>query len=1031
MKKWFKSTLALLLALTMLLGVLASCTDESTDSSETESGTESSASTDESKSETSKDDGSELIKGEPVKDPEYATVVSVGRSYVSTTESNTQYPDAYGIELTDGKFGPAEGSDYTSVDFNGYSGSTPIILSIDLGEQFDNLYEFRLGYLSTNNAGVRAPTKVRVGASLDGKKFYTVGDLEIPEFVEGKRVEATLKTENYVKARYIRFSIIKSGWLFLDEAQVIGNVEKVADSSEVILGNIKAAYDKLGTVKYEGGKEVDMNLPLSLISQNKKYTTSVEPAAGFLDKANYLTDGQITGVLSGGNWAGYEGNKNLEIVVDLGSSRNDISDFRLTCYAANTVGNGLPVAVTYSVSEDGKTFTEVGRVFGPYARQSTFDYGLSLVKCASGRYVKFAIEATDTARYLIEEAAVYNRALGQTGHKSYPYPTFDLEPKEWDNPSSKETNLALGLKQWVYIPADIDVELNNTTPADTAVLTDGKRAPNNDIHNNRFFKIHSSSTPVEVFFDLGATSTVKSVTLEFINKQSWGVAPPVSYDVYVSDDGINWYSAGTCKPEPKSADCLFDATLKFKKPVQARYVSIYMMTNGWVGFSEIEINGTTATKGTATIEGAKYPKRGEGNLGYLEPSEDLIKGYKDVCLLYHRVDRPGYNEKELLRYLAYVDEQGNIKDTLFDSFLFLQSGDLPSGKANNGAITLSDINWMLDSIFSKDINLGAMDKVAGQIKEALGLDKNFKYGVGITIYKPSIGSTYGDFDGDGVANVINNEADRIAAIDAYLTDVEKRFKEAGYENLEIIGYYWYHEGIYPKEDNDIELIKATSKKCHAHGYDLFWIPWYNAPGVEYWKDCDIDVAVMQPSYAFDKAIGKGRLEQAANYIRQYGMGIEIEIGWNNLNDPELRQRYIEYLMGGVQFGYMKNCIHMYYQEVTAIYAASISSDPKVRQLYDYTYQFIKGTLQAYPDALETVKVSGKANEIITGKITAADIDYVIGTVQSPEHGTLTLSSDGSFTYYPEKDFKGTVTFAYTYNAGLGESKPSMIEITIE
>ena len=1029
MKHWFRSTLALLLALTMLLGVLASCSEESTEESATESVDESSVN-ESSTSDTSKEDNSALIKGEPVKDPQYHTAVSTGRSYTVGVSAGDSYPDTYGIELTNGEFGPDEGSDYNAPQYAGYHGSTPVLITIDLGEEYDNLYEFRLGFLSTNNAGVTAPQRVRIMASLDGKKFYDAVDLEVPEFVEGKRLEAVAKTENYVKARYIRFVILKNGWLFLDETQVFGNVEKVADVNEEILANIKAAYEKLGTVKFEGVGDVNTDIPLNLVSSKKKYTVSVENAPGFIDKGNCLTDGNITGNLTGSNWAGYEGNQNVEIVVDLNTSRTDLSDFHLTCYATNTIGNSLPVAVTYSVSEDNKTFTEVGRVYCPATKQNSFNFPLSLTKCASGRYVKFTIEATDTTRYLVEEAAVYAHSLGGAGNSSYPYPSFDLTAKEWDNPSSKETNLALGLKQWVYIPADIDVQLNNTTPSDTTVLTDGKRAPNNDIHNGRFFKIHNSSAPLEVFFDLGATSTVKSVNIEFINKQSWGVAPPAAYDVYISEDGINWFTAGTCEPTPKNADCLFDATLKFKKPVKARYISIYMMTNGWVGFSEIEINGTTATKGTPSIAEAKYPKRGEGNLGYLEPSKNLIKGYKDVCLLYHRVDRPGYSENEVLRYLAYVGTDGSIKDTLFDSVLFLQSGDLPSGKSNNAAITKADLDWMLDSIFADDKNLGAMEKAAAKIKSELGLDKNFKYGVGITIYKPTIGTEYGDYNGDGKSDMINNEADRIAAIEAYMNDVEKRFKEAGYEHLELMGYYWYHEGIYT-ENNDPAIIKETAKKCDAHGYDLFWIPWYNAPGVDFWKDCDIDVAVMQPSYAFDKAVGTGRLEQAANYIRQYGMGIEIEIGSANLSDTELRQRYIEYLMGGVKYGYMKNCIHMYYQEVTAYYAASTSGDPKVRQLYDYTYQFIKGTLGAYPEALETVKVTAKKNEIFFGSISEEKVDYNINAVQSPEHGTLTLANDGSFAYYPEKDFVGTVTFAYTFNSGLGESKPCVIEITVE
>jgi hypothetical protein len=104
--------LAMLLAITMLLGVLASCDDtESTESSDVEASVEESTENSEaSKSETSKDDGAELIKGDVVNNPEYATIVSNGRSYSNTAAAGDQYPDTYGIELTDGILGPSGSS---------------------------------------------------------------------------------------------------------------------------------------------------------------------------------------------------------------------------------------------------------------------------------------------------------------------------------------------------------------------------------------------------------------------------------------------------------------------------------------------------------------------------------------------------------------------------------------------------------------------------------------------------------------------------------------------------------------------------------------------------------------------------------------------------------------------------------------------------------------------------------------------------------------------------------------------------------
>ena len=48
-------------------------------------------------------------------------------------------------------------------------------------------------------------------------------------------------------------------------------------------------------------------------------------------------------------------------------------------------------------------------------------------------------------------------------------------------------------------------------------------------------------------------------------------------------------------------------------------------------------------------------------------------------LLYHSPNFDGYTVENLIPYLAYVDKDGNIKDTMFDSFLFLLSGGFPSG----------------------------------------------------------------------------------------------------------------------------------------------------------------------------------------------------------------------------------------------------------------------------------------------------------------------------------------------------------------
>ncbi|MDZ7543619.1 DUF4855 domain-containing protein, partial [Clostridium perfringens] len=62
-------------------------------------------------------------------------------------------------------------------------------------------------------------------------------------------------------------------------------------------------------------------------------------------------------------------------------------------------------------------------------------------------------------------------------------------------------------------------------------------------------------------------------------------------------------------------------------------------------------------------------------------------------------------------------------------------------------------------------------------------------------------------------------------------------------------------------------------------------------------------------------------------------------------DPAYRRRYIEYLNGGVKYGYMTNTFRGYYQGNTSLLDSARSAKPEHRVLYDWTYQFIKGTYE--------------------------------------------------------------------------------------
>ena len=371
--------------------------------------------------------------------------------------------------------------------------------------------------------------------------------------------------------------------------------------------------------------------------------------------------------------------------------------------------------------------------------------------------------------------------------------------------------------------------------------------------------------------------------------------------------------------------------------------------------------------------------------------------------------------EKLIPYLGYVDTDGNITDTMFDSFLFLNSGGFPSGNGASAGYAESDIQWIVNDLFAEGKNILALEEAAGQVKAALKLDDSFKYGLTVAVYMPPAELKL---------------EDKIKSVNEQITLFEEKYNEYDFKNIELVGYYWFDEGVYPKE-NEPELLIEVSEMVHEKGLDFFWIPWFCASGVDSWQDHCFDVACMQPGYVFKEEVPDSRLEYAANMAKYYGMGIEIEIASATFNNANLYRRYLEYLAGGAKYGYMENCVHMYYQEIYCYYD-SAKAGGKMRLIYDYTYQFIKGTLPTDPDALEKVTVKGEKNALISGKtMTDVPSGYIFDIVSMPESGTVSLANDGTFVFYPEKDFTGTVTFTYTFNSGFGESDICTAEITVE
>jgi hypothetical protein len=164
----------------------------------------------------------------------------------------------------------------------------------------------------------------------------------------------------------------------------------------------------------------------------------------------------------------------------------------------------------------------------------------------------------------------------------------------------------------------------------------------------------------------------------------------------------------------------------------------------------------------------------------------------------------------------------------------------------------------------------------------------------------------------------------------------------------------------------------------------------------------------------------------------YGMGVEMEICTDSLSNIQFFKKYMQYVAGGAEYGYMNDCIVMYYQEMFAFRDACKSGTLMGRMIYDATYHFIKGDLEYKPEAISGAVFEASKNTPLKGEFkfdTEKLREFKITGM--PEHGAVTINNDGSFTFYPEKDFVGEVKFSFAYSEYLGWSDACEVTINVK
>lgn len=584
------------------------------------------------------------------------------------------------------------------------------------------------------------------------------------------------------------------------------------------------------------------------------------------------------------------------------------------------------------------------------------------------------------------------------------------------------------------------------------LLTDGKFSPNASYSQSawhRFYRGYSRS----VIFTLPEEKAVTGFNISVLQDNGAGVLISKYYELYVSENGEDWmlcHSYDATDMVVYTPERRLKITAKDIGRFKAKYIKVKFQVDVGAYLDEIEIYG-------GALDGTEAPfARYQDPYPYKNAYDPGVDGVKDMVLLYcgykgdYDISFVQNTEEEMLYYCGYVDKNGEILDTMFDSFMFSAlKGALPSGrKGNQGGSPplMSDWQYYIDNIFDIEYNCGAIERALDRVKLATG-KSDYKMKLVINMLYPNISPNmpFGDFDGDGVTNFCRNKDEQLALFAWFMDTVIQTMEERGYNNITLGGFYWEAESIATKRgEEEFEFVKSVSDLVHERDLDFFWAPFLYGNGFDRVDDLGFDCAMMQPNLPFLDYAEPETLYEFDEVIRKYGLGIDIEIHWNAswlsaADNAKRISQFYDYLEAGYYLGFMKDAAHCYYQnsDPGTFYHFAKSNSVKLRAIYDDLYAFIKHTFTPRVPSLKSRDYSVEPGKTLNGYIstdiptndpTYGRVEYVL--VTPPENGALEFRISGGFTYKPNDSFTGEDMFTVLGKGTFMTTKPLDIKINV-
>jgi hypothetical protein len=295
--------------------------------------------------------------------------------------------------------------------------------------------------------------------------------------------------------------------------------------------------------------------------------------------------------------------------------------------------------------------------------------------------------------------------------------------------------------------------------------------------------------------------------------------------------------------------------------------------------------------------------------------------------------RPAWTPGELAPYVSVTDSRDRKEKWLFDSFLFIEYINAKKHAFENGlhtpAADNSDWEDLLDRNFEPGHGLAALEQTCAECESRIGKPVRPRQIV-LTLPEPIEGATnWGTLDGHALN--FSNQMDRVLAGTWYMTNALARWQRLNPKHLNLAGFYFVAERTVGSNSKFLPLIAA---EIHGRGYKFYWIPYRWAPGAGEWNQHGFDIAWQQPNHFFHPELPDNKINEACDFARKHGMGMEFEMDDRIITKREtFAPRFDAYLKAFEVEGAKSNASIAYYEGGGALLHLAHSKDATLQTYY--------------------------------------------------------------------------------------------------